>query len=60
MPFTFVSLADFYGGLRHISQSLTSVELRAELEVIFRNSAHSSRVIYGSDPGVGPGSRFLD
>lgn len=26
-------------------------------EVIFRNSAHSSRVIYDRDPGAGPGSR---
>lgn len=60
MPFTFISLANFYGGLRHISQSLTSVELRAELMVIFRNSAHSSPVIYGRDPGPAPGSRFLD
>lgn len=33
---------------------------RADPEVIFRNSAHSSRVIYGRDPGPVPGSRFLD
>lgn len=58
MPFTSIFLADFYGSSRHMSQSF--VEFRAEPEIIFRNSAHSSRVIYGRDPGSTPGSRFLD
>lgn len=39
---------------------IESVKLRAELMVIFRNSAHSSPVIYGRDPGAEPESRFLD
>lgn len=46
--------------IARIIQSLMSLQLsRADPEVIFRNSAHSSRVIYGRDPGPVPGSRFL-
>lgn len=56
MPFTFVFLADVHDS-SHNPVIDVVVASCLDAEVIFRNSAHSSRVIYDRDPGAGPGSR---